>query len=141
MDTLEKEVVDIENKSTEKISEEQEVVRPYVLRKLKDKDLFLLLKILRKIEIKDFKEIFAQMVSGEKTVKQLGMQAFFDMADILIENIPKAEEEIYSLWSDISGIPPEEIKEMEFGTLPMMIFDTFKEAGNASFFKVLSKLL
>ena len=69
------------------------------------------------------------------------MQAIFDMADLLIENTIKVEEEIYSLWSDISGIPPEEMKEMEFGTLPMMIFDTFKEVGNTSFFKVLSKLL
>ena len=35
----------------------------------------------------------------------------------------------------------EEIKEMEFGTLPMMIVDTFAKAKNTSFFKVLSKLL
>lgn len=121
--------------------EEEQIEKPYTLRGLKDRDLFPLLQILKKVGIKDFKEAFFQVVSGEKTLKQLGILAAIDMADILIGNIGKAEEEIYTLWSDISNIPVEEMKEMEFGTLPMMIIDTFKGVKNLSFFKVLSKLL
>jgi len=121
--------------------EDAPVARPYSLRKLKDGDLFKLLKIFKKIGIKEFKEVFIQVASGEKTVKQIGIMAVFDIADVLICNIPKAEEEIYDLWSDLSGYPPEEIKEMEFGTLPLMIADTFSEVKNTSFFRVLSKLL
>lgn len=127
------------------VSENQEVEeiieRPYTLRKLKDRDLFTLLKILKKIGIKDCKEAFIQVASGEKTLKQIGIMASFDIADILIGNLAKAEEETYEMWSDISGIPVEEMKDMEFGTLPLMIMDTFSEARNTSFFRVLSKFL
>ena len=75
------------------ITEEQEVEeiieRPYTLRKLKDHDLFTLLKILKKIGIKDCKEAFIQVASGEKTLKQIGIMASFDIADILIGNLEK----------------------------------------------------
>lgn len=117
------------------------IERPYTLRKFKDSDLFPLLQILKKIGIKDFKEAFIQVASGEKTIKQIGILAAFDLADILLGNLTKAENEVYSLYADMAGISVEEIKEMEFGTLPLMIMDSFSEVKNTSFFKVLSKLL
>lgn len=128
--------------TTETVEEVEEVIeRAYTLRQFKDGDLFTLLQILKKIGIKDCKEAFIQVASGEKTVKEIGILASFDLADILIGNLTKAEDEIYSLYSSLSGIPVEEIKEMEFGTLPLMIADSFNEVRNTSFFKVLSKLL
>ena len=120
---------------------EEVVERPYTLRKFNDGDLFPILKILKKIGIKDCKEAFVQVASGEKTVKEIGILASFDLADILIGNLTKVEEEVYSLYSDLSGLSADEIKTMEFGTLPLMIMDSFNEVKNTSFFKVLSKLL
>ena len=117
------------------------VERPYTLRKFNDGDLFPILKILKKIGIKDCKEAFVQVASGEKTVKEIGILASFDLADILIGNLTKVEDEVYSLYSDMSGIPADEIRAMEFGTLPLMIMDSFNGVKNTSFFKVLSKLL
>lgn len=132
-----------ESKNDQKaVDKEEEVIeRSYKLRSLRDSDLFALLKILKKIGIKDCKEAFIQVTSGEKTLKQIGIMASFDIADILIGNLAKVENEVYEMWSDISGIPVEELKEMEFGTLPLMIMDTFSEVKNTSFFKVLSKFL
>ena len=120
---------------------EETVERPYTLRKFNDGDLFPILKIFKKIGIKDCKEAFVQVASGEKTVKDIGILAAFDLADILIGNLTKVEEEVYSLYSDMSGIAADDIKSMEFGTLPLMIMDSFNEVKNTSFFKVLSKLL
>ncbi len=132
-----------ESKNDQKaVDKEEEVIeRSYKLRSLRDSDLFALLKILKKIGIKDCKEAFIQVASGEKTLKQIGIMASFDIADILIGNLAKVENEVYEMWSDISGIPVEELKEMEFGTLPLMIMDTFSEVKNTSFFKVFSKFL
>lgn len=121
--------------------EEEVEVRPYTLRKFKDGDLFPLLNILKKIGIKDCKEAFIQVATGDKTVKQVGILTAFDMADIFIGNLPKAEAEIYALYADMAGITVEQIKEMEFGTLPLMIYDSFHGVKNTSFFKVLSRLL
>ena len=120
---------------------EEVIERPYTLRKFNDGDLFPILKILKKIGIKDCKEAFVQVASGEKTLKEIGILASFDLADILIGNLTKVEEEVYSLYSDMSGLAADEIRSMEFGTLPLMIIDSFNEVKNTSFFKVLSKLL
>lgn len=135
-------VMDEEVAKNEEASEQEvSVERPYTLRKFKDGDLWPLLQILKKIGIRDFKDAFFQIASGEKSVKEIGVLAVIDMADIIIGNIGKVQEETYALWADISGIPAEEIKEMEFGTLPLMIMDSFAEVKNVSFFKVLFKLL
>lgn len=131
----------IEEIPVEELLEEVVIERPYTLRRLKDGDLFPLLRILKKIGLKDFKAAFIQVAEGKKTLKELGATVALDIADIFIGNIEKAETEIYELWSDISGLEVEAIKEMEFGTLPLMIYDSFGEVKDTSFFKVLFKLL
>ena len=135
---MSKEAVKVEE--TVEIPAEELVEKPYTLRKFKDGDLFPLLQILKKIGIREYKDAFVQVASG-KSLESVGMDVAFDMAEVLIGNLPKAEAEIYALYADMSGIPAEEIKEMEFGTLPMMIVDSFKEVKNTGFFKVLAKLL
>ena len=139
------------DKETDALAECQEreeiIERPYKLRVLKDKDLFPMLKILKRSGVKDFKDAFIQSrsdkqaVDGKEVVKNIGILTALDMADILLGNLERAEKEIYTLWSDISGIPADEMKEMEFGTLPLMILDTFSNVRNSSFFRVLSKFL
>lgn len=114
---------------------------PYQLRALKDKDLFPMLHLLKKVGIKDLKSAFVQDAAGGKSIKDIGIMTAIDLADILIGNLQNVEDEVYTLWSDISGIPVDDMKEMEFGTLPLMIVDTFAQAGNGSFFRVLSRLL
>lgn len=124
-----------------------DVERPYKLRLLKDSDLFLLLKILKKMGIKDFKDAFIQSqsdkeaVSGKEVVRNIGILTTFDIVDMLLGNLDKIEEELYILCSDLSGISIDEIREMEFGTMPLMLLDMFTNVRNSSFFKVLSKFL
>ena len=79
--------------------------------------------------------------AGAVGLMQILPATAFDMADIFIGNLPKAETEIYALYADMAGITVEQIKEMEFGTLPLMIYDSFHGVKNTSFFKVLSRLL
>lgn len=132
----------MENKISEEVKEtkEEAVERPYTLRKLKDSDLFPLLQLLRKIGLKDFKEAFSQVAEGND-VRDIGIDVVLSMADKIICNLDIAQNEIYALWSNLSGIPVDEMKEMEFCTLPLMIYDSFNEVKNTAFFKVLSKLL
>lgn len=120
---------------------EEIIERPYTLRELKDKDLFPMLKILKKVGIREFKDAFVQVSIGEKSIKDIGILAAFDIVDILIGNLEKAEDEIYALWADISGMDIGDMKELEFGTLPLMIMDTFSSVKGTSFFRVLSRLL
>ena len=117
------------------------IERPYTLRKLKDGDLIPLLGLFRKLGLKEFKDVVGKVANGG-SVEEVGLNAIMNIGDVIIENLEGAAgEAIYDFWSGLSGIPVEEIKEMEFGTLPLMIYDSFSEVKNASFFKVLAKLL
>lgn len=125
---------------------ENRVERPYTLRNLKDRDLFPLLKILCKIGLKEFKGAFDQFLGdnaeGEsESVQSIGVSVLLDIAGTIVEHIGAVEDDLYNLYSDMSGKSKEEIQEMEFGTLPLMILDSFSEVKNTSFFKVLSRLL
>lgn len=125
-----------------KLADKTEIIeRPYTLRKLKDGDLIPLLGLFRKLGLKEFKDVVGKVANGG-SVEEIGLNAIMNIGDVIIENLEgNAGEAIYDFWSGLSGIPVDEIKEMEFGTLPLMIYDSFSEVKNASFFKVLAKLL
>ena len=120
---------------------EEVTERPYTLRKLKDRDLFPLLGLLRKLGLSDFKSAIMAAVDGGD-IKETGINVLLNIGDVVISHLAgDAGEAVYQFYSSLSGIPVEEMKEMEFGTLPMMIYDSFNEVKNASFFRVLAKLL
>lgn len=131
----------VENREAEMAAEEEIIERPYTLRKLKDGDLIPLLGLFRKLGLKEFREVVDRVAHGG-SIEEIGLNAIMDIGAVVIENLEGAAgEAIYDFWSGLSGIPVEEIKEMEFGTLPLMIYDSFSEVKNAGFFKVLAKLL
>lgn len=130
-----------EIKMEEISAEETAVAKPYTLRSLKDKDFYPILDIITTVLPDDLSEIFAQMVTGEKSVNEIGGEAVYKIVIAVLKNVSNMPEKIYPLLSDLSGIPAEEIPEMQFGTTPNMIWDIVKDAKNASFFKELSKLL
>ena len=125
----------------EEINAEETVAKPYTLRSLKDRDLFPMLDIITTVLPDDLSEIFVQMVTGEKSVNEIGGIAVYKIVVAVLKNVSTMPEKIYPLLSDLSGIPAEEIPEMAFGTTPGMIWDIVKDVKNASFFKELSKLL
>lgn len=120
---------------------EEIIERPYTLRKLKDGDLIPLLGLFRKLGLREFKDTVMKVANGA-TLEEIGVLAVLDCGEVMISHLETdAGPAIYNFYSDLSGIPVEEIKEMEFGTLPLMIYDSFSEVKNNSFFKVLAKLL
>lgn len=124
-----------------KETKEEIIERPYELRKLKDGDLIPLLGLFRKLGLKDFKDTIVKAANGGN-VQEIGIEALLNIGDVVIANLETdAGDAIYDFYSSMSGIPVDEIKDMEFGTLPMMIYDSFSEVKNASFFRVLAKLL
>lgn len=135
------EAVEVSVDTTVDETVEEVIERPYELRKLKDGDLIPLLQLFRKLGLKEFKDAFMQMAEG-RSVNEVGKIVFLEIADIMIGKLEgQTGEDIYNFYSDLSGIPVDEIKQKEFGTLPLMIYDSFSEMKNTAFFKVLFKLL
>lgn len=143
----------------EVLPETPTVERPYTLRKLQDSDLFPLLQLLRKLGFKDMKETFNKYKGtvrfnkkdyeseeeAAKALKELkekaGTDIVFDMADFVLSKLDTHSDAIYDFFASMAGVPADAIKQMEFGTLPLMIYDTFSEVKNTAFFKVLTKSL
>ena len=115
--------------------------RPYTLRRLKDKDLWPILSIIGQVFPGDLSTVFAQVMTGDKSVDQVGAEVVMKLVVSVIRNMNRVADEVYALLSDVSGIPIEEIEEMEFGTTPMMIWDIVNNEKNASFFVAVSKSL
>lgn len=126
-------------KNLEELTEVNEAPA-YTLRPLKDKDVWPVVDIISKVFPDDLGAIFAQIMTGEKNVEQLGAMVVVRLVTAVLKNVSKVHDEVYALLADISGIPAKEIEEMEFGTSPMMIWEIANNARNASFFKVVSKL-
>lgn len=122
-------------------AEETATAKLYKLRSLKDRDFFPMLDIISTVLPDDLSEIFVQMVTGEKSVNEIGGMVVYKIVIAVLKNVSTMPEKIYPLLSDLSGIPADEIPDMPFGTTPGMIWDIVKDAKNASFFKELSKLL
>ena len=124
----------------EAMIQEEATEKPYTLRRLKDKDLFPILNIISEVFPDELSTVFVQLSTKEKTVQEVGAMAILKLVVAVLKNMDKVQDEVYNLLSDVSGIPAAEIKEMEFGTTPMMIWDIVGNEKNCGFFKVLSKL-
>lgn len=113
--------------------------RPYTLRRLKDKDMWPVLNIIGQVFPGDLSGVFADIVTGNKSIEQVGVEMVTKLGVAVIRNMGIVHDDVYALLADVSGIPAEEIQEMEFGTTPMMIWDIIRNEKNASFFEVVSK--
>lgn len=126
---------------TEKVVETvEEMKKPYTLRPLKDKDMWIVLDILGKVFPDELSSVFAKVALGEKNVSEVGAEVIMKLVVAVLKNIGKVHDDLYAFLSDVSGIPAEEIPEMEFGTTPGMIWDIVGDAKNLSFFKAVAKL-
>lgn len=126
--------------NNEMTAKTEEMNKPYTLRPLKDKDLWPVLDIVGKVFPDDLSAAFLGVVSGEMTVREIGISMVSKIITAVIRNLDTVHEEVYAFLSSVSGIPAEEIEEMAFGTTPRMIFDIVKNEKNNGFFGELSKL-
>lgn len=127
-----------------------EEVKPYTFRKLGTTDMFLMFKVLNKLGFREFKDneglkktLFVFMggtTNGKVDVNKIGMDIFFEVAAIITEALPKAEDEIYSLLSNLSGIKVEDIKKQSPAVTLEMIVDLIKKEEFKDFFSVVLKL-
>ncbi len=122
----------------------------YTLRNLKADDTFLMLKIIKKIGIKEIKACFeapevkdainkAVSGNGETDVTDVGMGVAFEIASVIVSNLPECREEIYQLLSTLSGMKREEIADMPMTDFVGMIVDVIRKEEFKDFFQAVFK--
>lgn len=136
--------------TSEAVEQTQPEEKLYTFRRLQTTDLFLMLKLFKKIGLKDLKEnenmkklLFMFMggtVKGKIDVNQIGIDIFLEIACLLCDSIPKAEEEIYDLLAQTSNKQVKDIKKQDMAVTFEMIVDFVKKEEFMDFFKAVSKL-
>lgn len=129
--------------------------KPYTLRALCAKDVFPMVKIIRKIGLKDIGKAFnpeeikaiTESVSEEENAtvdsiaETVGVTVVLKIVDVILENLEAVEQEIFGFLGGLAGMTADEV-----GSLPMDVFfemlvDTFQSKEFVGFMKVVSRFL
>lgn len=129
---------------TEKIAVEetmQEVPEcSFVLRPLIASDMGAICKIITAIGIRKFKECFNVEDFKDGNIEKAGMGVAFDIAGIIIENIPKAEADINRFLASLTGLKEGAIYKLPFADYGELIVSVVMKEDFRDFFKRVMKL-
>ena len=113
----------------------------YELRPLVATDMGAICKIINAIGVRQFKECFnLDDFKGEKNVEKIGVSVMFDIAGIVIANIPKAEADIQAFLASLTGKAKAEIAMMPFAEYGELIIAVVMKEDFRDFFKRVMKL-
>lgn len=139
------------------VSEAVSNEKPYKFRLLGAPDVFLMFKIISKIGVNEFmacfkgdgiKNIMKLFTAneegegkGEVSVQLAGVAAFLEIANVIMGNLHKCEDDIYKMLSNVSGLTVEEIKAPGNAVMFFeMVIDFIKKEEFGDFIQVVSKL-
>ena len=128
--------------------------KKYEFRELKSTDIFLLCKILSKVGVSKFRTCFENedvknLVSAimgkslpeDYNTESASIQIMLEIAQVILENIPSAEKEIYAILANTSNLEVSEIKDLDIVTFADMIVDFVTKEEFVNFIKAASRLL
>lgn len=134
------------------VNEETATAKPYEFRRLAAEDVFPMFTIINKIGIKEvktfiegdgFKSVLSSFTgdaSNEKEVEKFGISIFIEIADLLLRNLPKCENDMFKLLSSTSNLTEEQVRKLDLATFAEMIIEFVKKEEFGDFIKVVSKL-
>lgn len=119
---------------------EEEVL---TMRELKADDLFKMMPIIGKLDIKDtVVDIFSgNELDGEEDVDGAGVKMAATLAQTVMSNIGAVKHDLNSLLSDLTGKTEKEIGDMSFSAYVKLVIDFFKKPELADFFKSIASLM
>ena len=124
-------------------------------KQLKSSDMFIIFKIINKIGLNEIKnqlepKTIEKLVDGLKgkgkakdkdsLMYSVGLSVSIEMVNVIIGNLPKCEDEIYTLLSRVSGKSKKEISELDMVTFTEYIVEFIKNDEFKDFTKVALKL-
>ena len=131
--------------------------KAYEFRRLQSKDIFLMTKIISKIGLSEFaalyqngsaKDAISALISkkaSEKAKKDddfisIGIEIAMELAEVVLTNMNKCENEIYQLLSNVSNLSVKEVETLDAVIFLEMIIEFVQKEEFKDFFKVVSRL-
>ena len=112
----------------------------YEIRPLVATDMGAICKIINAIGIRQFKECFKVEDFKNGNVEEIGFGVVFDLAGIIIANIPKAEDDIQTFIASLTGQSLKEVRTMPFADYGELIVKIVAKEDFQDFFKRVMKL-
>lgn len=124
----------------------------YKLRKLKATDAFLIIKLINKFGIMEFKKCFnaneiaklaenKEGLSKEELTEKVGFNIILSCCAVIFENIEKCENEVFEFLSAVSNLNRKQVECLSLAELAQMIIEIFQKDEFKDFYKVVSGLL
>ena len=121
------------------------------MRKLKSTDIFPMVQILNKIGFSEIRDIITPekltgLLSDDKDQEDsvdlstiLGFNLIFEIATIILKNLTKCKDDLYSFLSDVSEKSVAELEDQTPAEFLQLIIDVLKKPEFGDFFKVVSR--
>ena len=120
------------------------------LRKLQSSDLFRMVKIINgigfktitdSINVDEINKLRKGMTdeNADEVTSQVGVSVVMSILGVVIENLPKVENDVYEFCGSVAGIKPKDVAKMEMGEFMDLLVAIFKMDGFRDFFSRASK--
>ena len=124
----------------------------YEMRKLQATDLFSVVKILNGIGLKNVREainieeindVRKGMTKGNEDVitSQIGLNVVMSIATVILENLPKIENDLYNFIGSVIDVKPKDVAKMDMGDFMDVLITIIQKEEFKDFFKRASKLI
>ena len=122
------------------------------LRNLQASDLFGMVRILKGIglsriksaidfdKIKEARKNMTEENSAEITT-QVGTEVILSVIEVIIENLPEVETEIYKFVGGVANMKPADVAKLDASDFVDLLLNIFKKEEFTDFFKRASKLI
>ena len=102
-------------------------------------------KLINKIGIGKIKNAFndidiKELQQQKSSVEEIGVAIAFEIAEIILESLPKCEDDIYNMLESVSNLTRKELEKIDMGIFFEMIVDFIQKSEFKDFIKVASKL-
>ena len=124
----------------------------YTMRNLQATDIFSVVKILNGIGLKNVKEaidfeeinkIRKGMTEDNADVitSQVGLNVVMSLATVIIENLPKVENDLYNFIGSVIDVKAKDVAKMDMGEFMDVLITIIQKEEFKDFFKRASKLI
>ena len=124
----------------------------YEMRKLQATDIFSVVKILNGIGLKNVKEAidFEEINKIRKGMteenadvisSQVGLNVVMSLATVIIENLPKVENDLYNFIGSVIDVKAKDVAKMDMGEFMDVLITIIQKEEFKDFFKRASKLI
>ena len=124
----------------------------YEMRNLQATDIFSVVKILNGIGLKNIKEainieeinnIRKGMTEDNVDVisSQVGVKVVMSIATVILENLPKGENDLYTCVGSVIGVKAKDVAKMDMGEFMDLLITIIQKEEFKDFFRRASKLI